>query len=86
MSQIPLDRVGLGSRVVLSEEKTGTQETYSLVFGDSVEFEEGQVTMSSPIGRALLGKAVGDDVVLRLPSSSKRMKVVALATIHNSEL
>jgi transcription elongation factor GreA len=62
------------------------RETYSLVFGDSVEFEEGQVTMSSPIGRALLGKAVGDEVVLRLPASSKRMKVVELATIHDGAL
>jgi transcription elongation factor GreA len=86
MSQIPLDRVGLGSRVVLTEAKTGVRETYSLVFGDSVEFEEGQVTMSSPIGRALLGKAVGDEVVLRLPASSKRMKVVELATIHDGAL
>ncbi|HMI45460.1 MAG TPA: hypothetical protein VK491_04780, partial [Gemmatimonadaceae bacterium] len=39
VSQIPADKVGLGSHVVVQDEKTGERETYSLVFGDSVEFE-----------------------------------------------
>ena len=45
VSQIPSDKVGLGSHVVVQDEKTGERETYSLVFGDSVEFEEGHVSM-----------------------------------------
>jgi transcription elongation factor GreA len=83
VSQIPPDRVGLGSRVVVHEEKTGTNETYWLVFGDSVEFEDGHVTMSSPIGRALLGKAVGEQVVLRLPHIVRHLTLVELITIHD---
>src|SRR3954454_13942036 len=47
-SQIPNDRIGLGSRVVVEDQKAGTKETYYLVFGDAVEFEEGHVTMASP--------------------------------------
>jgi transcription elongation factor GreA len=84
MSQIPQDRVGLGSRVVVEDEKTKEREVYHLVFGDAVEFEEGHVTMSSPIGRALLGKAVGDKIVLRLPALTRNLKVVELQTIHDS--
>src|SRR4051812_1811437 len=83
ISQIPPDRVGLGSRVVVKEEKTGTREIYHLVFGDAVEFEEGHVTMSSPIGRALLGKAVGEELVLRLPTSTRKLTVIELYTIHD---
>ena len=83
MSQIPPDRVGLGSRVVVEEEKTKAREVYHLVFGDAVEFEEGHVTMSSPIGRSLLNKAVGDKIVLRLPASTRHLKVVELQTIHD---
>ena len=49
VSQIPPDKVGLGSLVMVEDENTGERESYSLVFGDSVEYEEGQVTMSSPI-------------------------------------
>lgn len=83
VTQIPTDRVGLGSRITVVDEKTNEQEVYHLVFGDSVEYEDGQVTMSSPIGRALLGKSVGEDVFLRLPQMTRRLKVVGLQTIHD---
>src|SRR5687767_3235924 len=83
MSQIPTDKVGLGSKVVVRDEKTKEKEVYHLVFGDAVEFEEGHVTMSSPIGRALLGKAVGDEIVLKLPAITRRLKLVELTTIHD---
>ncbi|MGI9076134.1 MAG: GreA/GreB family elongation factor [Gemmatimonadaceae bacterium] len=82
VSQIPADKIGLGSRVVVEDKKTGDVESYHLVFGDAVEFEEGQVTMSSPIGRSLVGKAVGDSVVLKLPNSTRQLKIVELRTIH----
>jgi transcription elongation factor GreA len=83
MSQIPSDRVGLGSRVVVQDEKSGTKETYNLVFGDALDFEEGQVTMSSPIGRALLGKAKGELAYLKLPTMVRQLRVVDLQTIHD---
>src|SRR5919112_1204718 len=60
-TQIPADKVGLGSRV---------------------EVEEGHVTMASPIGRALVGKAIGDLVTLRLPTMTRQLKIVELHTIH----
>jgi transcription elongation factor GreA len=83
MSQIPLDRVGLGSRVVVVDEKSKEKEVYHLVFGDAVEFQEGHVTMSSPIGRALLGKQVGETTILKLPAVTRRLKLVELQTIHD---
>lgn len=82
-AQIPSDRVGLGSRVVIEDQKAGLRETYFLVFGDAVEFEEGHVTMASPIGRALLGKAVGETAYLKLPTMVRQLRVVELRTIHD---
>jgi len=82
-AQIPSDRVGLGSKVVVQDHKSGTQETYYLVFGDALEFEEGHVTMASPIGRALLGKAVGEVAHLRLPTIVRQLTVIELRTIHD---
>ena len=82
VSQIPDDKVGLGSEVTVEDENDGTRETYSLVFGDSVEFEEGHVSMSSPIGLALVGKGVGDSTILKLPAKIRRLKIVGLKTIH----
>src|SRR5881397_3581804 len=66
LTQIPTDKVGLGSEVEVTDQKSVLKEKYYLVFGDAVEFEEGHVTMSSPIGRALLGKAVGEVAFLKL--------------------
>ena len=83
MNQIPLDKVGLGSRVVVQDQQTREKEVYNLVFGDAVEFQDGHVTMSSPIGRALLNKAVGDEFVLRLPQVTRKLKLIELHTIHD---
>ncbi|HUR92793.1 MAG TPA: GreA/GreB family elongation factor [Gemmatimonadaceae bacterium] len=84
VAQIPTDRVGLGSEVTVKDEKSGDRETYRLVFGDAVEFQEGHVTMSSPIGLAVVGKALGEVAVLKLPAGVRRLKIVDLKTIHDS--
>ncbi len=83
MAQIPADKVGLGSTVVVECVETKSMETYQLVFGDSDNFDEGHVTMASPIGRALIGKALGDDILLRLPARTRRLRIVELRTIHD---
>lgn len=82
ISQISRDSVGLGSAVTVEDEKTGAREQYNLVFGD-VDFEEGHVSMSSPIGRALVGKSVGETAILKLPTAIRRLKVVEIKTIHD---
>ena len=82
ISQISRDSVGLGSAVTVEDERTGAREQYNLVFGD-VDFEEGHVSMSSPIGRALVGKSVGDTAILKLPTMVRRLKVVEIKTIHD---
>ena len=84
-SKIPENQVGLGSTVVVKDKKTGQKETYQLVFGDAVEFDKGHVTMASPIGRALLGKGVGDVASLKLPAGLRQLEVIELKTIHDQE-
>ena len=81
VSQIARDAVGLGSAVTVEDEKTGQTEVYNLVFGD-VDFEEGHVSMSSPIGKALVGQKLGDTTILRLPASVRHLKLVGIKTIH----
>ena len=84
IAQIPADKVGLGSRVGVQDEKTGAKETYHLIFADaSDEFNEGHVTMASPIGRSLLGKGVGDVAYLRLPTIVRQLRITELRTIHD---
>jgi transcription elongation factor GreA len=82
-SQIATDAVGLGSRVVVEDADTKDRESYHMIFGDAEDFDEGQVTMSSPIGRALLGKKVGETTLLRLPARNRKLTIVELLTIHD---
>ena len=81
VSQIAVDAAGLGSEVTVMDENTGATEVYALVFGD-VDFVEGHVSMSSPIGKSLVGKKLGETTILRLPASVRHLKIVALRTIH----
>lgn len=83
VAQISADRVGLGSRVVVEDETSKTRESYELVFGDAGELQDGHVTMGSPIGRALQGKAVGEQAILKLPTRVRRLVIVELVTIHD---
>jgi transcription elongation factor GreA len=83
VAQIPTDKVGLGSRVIVEDEATKKKENFELIFGDSLEFDEKQVSMASPIGRALVGKQVGEVAILKLPTLTRRLRVLELKTIHD---
>jgi transcription elongation factor GreA len=73
----------MGSKVTVEDQDSKEKEDYYLIFGDAEDFEDGQVTMSSPIGRALLGKKVGEVALLKLPARTRKLKVVTLKTIHD---
>jgi transcription elongation factor GreA len=83
ITQIPTDRVGLGSRVTVEDSVTEVQEVYELVFGDGGELADGQVSMSSPIGLALQNKSVGEQAILKLPARTRRLRIVAIRTFHD---
>jgi transcription elongation factor GreA len=85
ITQIPTDRIGLGSKITVHDQESNEKETYHLIFGDSVEFDEGQVTMSSPIGRVMLNKQKGDLVVLKLPARTRKLLIVEIITIHQAK-
>src|ERR1017187_9117836 len=59
-SKIPHDRVGLGSTVVVLDNKRDEEVTYNLVTVEEADAANGKISTTSPIGRALLGKEVGD--------------------------
>src|SRR5580658_6077239 len=62
VSKIPHDRVGLGSTVVVLDTTKDEQIRYKLVTSEDVDVSKGLISTSSPIGRGLLGKRVGDVV------------------------
>lgn len=81
-SKIPHDRVGLGSRVVLLDVKKDEQITYNLVTSEEADAANGKISTTSPIGRGLLGKEVGDVVKVQIPGGMREFEILELATIH----
>ena len=84
MSKIPHDRVGLGSTVVVLDVDKDEQVRYKLVTSEDVDVANGRISTSSPIGRGLLGKTVGDSVRIQIPGGVREMEIVELITIHQS--
>ncbi|MFB6240016.1 MAG: GreA/GreB family elongation factor, partial [Gemmatimonadota bacterium] len=79
--EIPEDRVGYGSRVTVRDTDDGSEEEFKLAFGDDLDFESDEISMESPIGQALLGKQVGDEVSVRLPNGRVNYEIVDLTTL-----
>ena len=86
MTRIPRDRVGLGSRVRVLDTKKEEEVKYKLVTSEEADVAKGQISTTSPIGRGLLGKRVGDTVRIQIPGGAKELEILELTTIHdNSE-
>ena len=81
LTQIPADRVGFGSKVTVRDLRTKTEETYTLVFGDYIDIDSGQISLASPLGQSLTGKGIGDEVVLQLPRGERRLRIESLTTL-----
>lgn len=81
VSVIPADRVGFGSKVTVQDLRSKDVETYTLVFGDYIDIDSGQISLASPLGQALLGKQVGEQVVLKLPRGERKLKIRELVTL-----
>src|SRR2546425_12827071 len=83
-SRIPHDRVGLGSKVVVLDTAREEQITYNLVTSEEADAKNGRISTSSPIGRSLLGKEVGDVVKVQIPGGMKELEILKLTTIHDA--
>lgn len=82
-SKIPHGKVGLGSEVVVLDVKKDEEITYKLVTSEDADASSGKISTTSPIGRGLIGKEVGDSVRITIPGGVKEYEVVKLSTIHD---
>lgn len=80
-STIATDRVGFGSRVLLQDAASGEHTEYVIVFGDYIDLDSNQISMASPIGRALLGRQLGEEVRVQLPRGERVWRILELVTL-----
>jgi len=85
IDSLPRDRVGLGSRVVLYDLSEEKEVRYELVFADDSDFSRGLLSVTSPIGKGLVGRRVGEEVSIQVPNGVRRFEIVSLQTVHEKE-
>ncbi len=83
-TKIPHGKVGLGSTVVVLDTNKDEELTYHLVTSEEAAPASGKISTTSPIGRALLGKEVGDEVKVQSPGGVKELEILKLTTIHDA--
>lgn len=82
VGRLPKDKAAYGSRITLLDLDSDKEVTYKLVLPEELDSNAEYLSISSPIGSALVGLKEGDEVKIRIPAGTKRFEVLTLVTIH----
>ena len=85
LEKIPHDRIAYGSKVLLYEFEIEKETEYRLVSAEESDLAKGLISITSPIGRSLIGRQVGDEVQIVTPAGKRIYEVRNLVTIHEIE-
>ncbi|HZU41793.1 MAG TPA: transcription elongation factor GreA [Terriglobales bacterium] len=85
MNNIPKDKAGLGSKVKVYDSSKETEIEYQLVTSEESDVAKGLISTTSPIGRALINKKVGDTTTVVTPTGNRELEVLSLTTIHDEQ-
>jgi transcription elongation factor GreA len=78
-STMPTDKVCVGKMIKLKNLKTGEASSYRLVSVEEADFANGKLAITSPIGRAFVGRMVGDEVEIKVPAGLTRYKLLSMS-------
>lgn len=84
LSKISHDKAGYGSTLVLFDAEKDEEVTYRLVTPEESDPQGGLISTTSPVGRSLMGKEEGDEVVVRTPAGARNFEIRRLTTIHEA--
>ena len=83
VAQIPRDKAGLYSKVTVFDLDSEEETEFELVTGDEADPDAGRISISSPLGRGLVGREEGDETNIQVPSGRRRFEIAGLVTIHD---
>ena len=83
LENIPRNKVGFGSTVVVFDTTKDEEITYKLVTSEESDVSKGLISTTSPIGRSLIGKQVGDTATVVTPNGKRELEILKLITIHD---
>ena len=85
LSNIPRDRAAFGSTVLVYDSSKDEKIEYKLVTSEESDVSKGLISTTSPIGRSLVGKRVGDVATVVTPNGNRELEVLELFTIHDAK-
>ena len=85
LTKVPRDRVGFGSLVTVFDSQKNAEVEYKLVTSEESDSHKGLISTTSPIGRGLMGKKIGDVAEIQTPGGLKELEILKLATMHDQE-
>jgi transcription elongation factor GreA len=83
LANLPKDKVAFGSTVKVYDNTKDEELEYKLVTSEEADVAKGLISTTSPIGRSLMGKRVGDTAVVVTPSGDRELEILKLSTIHD---
>jgi transcription elongation factor GreA len=83
LSKVPHDKAAYGSTLLLYDPERDEDVTYRLVTPEESDPQAGLISTTSPVGRSLMGKEEGDEVVVRTPAGARRFEIKRLTTVHD---
>ncbi|MGI4854239.1 MAG: GreA/GreB family elongation factor [Janthinobacterium lividum] len=84
LANIPHDRIGFGSTIVIFDQSKNEELTYKLVTSEESDVTKGLISTTSPIGRALVGKQLGDETTVVTPNGQRVFEILKVNTIHDA--
>jgi transcription elongation factor GreA len=83
LTNIPRDKVGFGSKVTVYDTTKDAEILYELVTSEESDVAKGLISTTSPIGRGLVGKRVGDVATVVTPNGKRELEILKLLTVHD---
>jgi transcription elongation factor GreA len=83
LANIPKDRIAFGSTITVFDTTKDEEIVYKLVTSEESDVSKGLISTTSPIGRGLIGKKVGDTAVVITPNGKRELEILKLVTIHD---
>lgn len=78
-SEVDASKVRILSTVRVQNHKVNKEQTYTLVAAEEADFAQGKISISSPIGRGLLGKEVGDSIEIKIPAGKVQLEILEIS-------
>ena len=83
LANIPRDKVAFGSTITVYDTTKDEEIVYKLVTSEESDVSKGLISTTSPIGRGLIGKKVGDTAIVVTPNGKRELEILKLVTIHD---